>query len=118
MNKERLIEVLNEQYPDFPVFDSDIKREEVEANGTFFVFRESSNFFRGESGRSLMRKVYVQFVTKESKQVDIITLVPEIQTAGLYFVSSDEDLGKIQGTDKEALMITMEFNVQVRKCLI
>lgn len=118
MNKERLIEVLNLQYPDYPVFDSDIKREEVEANGTFFIFRESNKFFRGESGRSLMRKVYVQFVTRESKQINLETLIPEIQTAGLYFFTSDEELGKIQGTDNEALMITMECNVQVRKCFI
>ena len=118
MNTTRLIEVLNMHYPDVPVFDSDIKKEEVDANSSFFVFRESNNFFRGESGRSLMRKVYVQFITKESKQIDVALLIPDLQTAGLYFVQSDEDLGKIQDTDNEAIMVTMEFNVQVRKCMI
>ena len=119
MNVDRLIEVLNTLYPEYNVFDSDIKQEEVEANPSFFVFRETNTYSRGSlSPRNLMRKVLVQFVTKENKSIDLATLIPELQTAGIHFVTSDEDLGKIQGTDKNALMITMEFTYQVRKCLI
>lgn len=118
MMKDRIVYVLNKHYPDIPVFDSDIKREEVAINPSFFMFRASNRYTRGESGRSLLRTIYISFVTKESREISMELLIPDLQTVPLHFVDSDEDLGKIQGTDIEAMMITMEFTAQVRGCLI
>lgn len=116
MNIERLVEVLEETGVN--VFGDDIKEEEVMTNPSFFLYRDTNDYSRGGTGRSLIRKFLVQFVTKENKVINLEELIPKIQTAGLYFVNSYEDLGKIQGTDNQALMITMEFNYQVKKCMI
>lgn len=118
MMKERISTVLKKHYPDIPVFDSDIKREEVAENPSFFMFRLSNRYTRGDTGRSLLRSVYISFVTKESKEINLELLIPDLQTVPLYFVDSNEDIGKIQGTDIEAMMITMEFTAQVRRCMI
>ena len=118
MTKERIVTVIKKHYPDIPVFDSDIKKEEVAENPSFFMFRMSNRYTRGESGRSLLQRVYVSFVTKEYKEINVPLLAQDLQTVPLYFVDSDEELGKIQGTDIEAMMVTMEFSMQVKGCMI
>jgi hypothetical protein len=118
MNTDRIVTVLKAHYPDIPVFDSEIKKEEVAECPSFFMFRVSNRYKRGESGRSLLRSVYVSFVTKESMEINLEALIPDLQTVPLYFIDSDEDLGKIQNTDTEAKMITMEFTAQIRGCMI
>lgn len=118
MNIERMIQVLNEAHPDIEVFGDDIKEEEVMKNPSFFLYRETNNYTRGQSSRSLIQKVLIQFVTKENKKINIAELAPNLQTAGIHFDFSYEELGKIQGTDDVALMVTMEFTQQVKRCVI
>lgn len=116
MKIDKLVQTLKTQYP-YEVFDTDIKQEEAEANASFFLFRVSNEYSKGESGRGLLRRVYVHFVTKDNSEINLETLIPELQKCGIVFKTSSEDLGKMQGTDDLAMMITMEFTYQAVLCL-
>ena len=114
---DKLIAKQNELHPEIPVYSDEITEEERLANQSFFIYRNSNRYRRGQSGRGLFRELDLFYVTVEQKEIDIATLVESISEATpLFFSTSEEDFGKMADTDKAAFMVTMTFSYPVRKC--
>lgn len=117
MNIDKVITKLNTLHPDVPVFSSEITEEEVKSSSSYFIYRDSNQLSRGESGRGLYRRFFLFYVTSERKEIDFVTLTDELQDAtGLYFLDSEEDFGKMAEEDRSMMMVTLNFRYMVRKC--
>ena len=117
MNIDKVITKLNTLHPDIPVFSSEITKEEVDSSSSYFIYRDSHQLSRGETGRGLYRKFFVFYVTAERREIDIVALSDELQDGtGLYFLDSEEDFGKMADEDRSMMMVTLNFRYMVRKC--
>ena len=114
---DKLIALLTELHSDIPVYSDEITEEERLANKSFFIYRNSNRFRRGQNGRGLYRDLDLFYVTIEQKEIDIATLVESIsEKTPLFFSTSEEDFGRLADMDKTAFMVTMTFSYPVRKC--
>ena len=115
---DKLLSVLNALHPDIPVYGDEITEEERLINRSFFIYRNSNRFRRGQNGRGLLRELDLFYVTIDKKEIDIAGLIDGIvgATNASFTGPSQEDIGKIDGTDDTAFMVTMTFSYIVRRC--
>lgn len=110
---DRLIAVLTKLYQEIPIYADDITEEERLASKSFFIYRNSNRYRRGESGRGLIRELDLFYVTVEQKEIDIGAV---IEAVPFHFLGSQEDFGKMAETDTTAMMVTMTFSYPASRC--
>lgn len=94
----------------YPVFGTDIGKDEVEANSSFFIFEDEGNISKAESSKSQYSREFVlSFLTKKGATINPIELIETLKPSGLHFKSSDSAHGKMANTDEEAKMTTLIF---------
>lgn len=114
---DKLLAILTELHPDIPVYSDEITEEERLNSQSFFIYRNTNRYRRGQNGRGLYRDLDLFYVTIEQKEIDIAMLVESVsERTPLFFSTSEEDFGKMLDTDKSAFMVTMTFSYPVRKC--
>ena len=114
---DKLIAILNELHPDIPIYSDDITEEERLEHQSFFIYRNSNRYRRGNTGRGLYRELDLFYVTVEQKEINIGALVETISDkTPLFFSTSEEDFGKLVDLDKTAFMVTMTFSYPVKAC--
>lgn len=115
-NLEELIGNLEAKYS-YNVFGTDIKKDEVEANETFFIINPKGEIRKAQSNTNqYLRNFYIYFVTKSDAEIDEIELAESLRKHGLRFDGTDIEYGKVAGTDSDAKMITFIFHTAQVVC--
>lgn len=100
----------------YPVFPTDIKKDEVKENPSFFIFSDDGDTHNGTSASQYLKEFVLAFVTKEDAIFNEIELIENLKKSALTFRGSSTDYGRIANTDVEAKMRTLTFvrTIQVR----
>ena len=95
----------------FPVFGTDIQKDELEAHESFFLYYENGPIRKAESGANqFLRDFILMFVTKEAVEIDEFALILELPKCGLRFRNTEYEFGKIANTEQEAKLSTFYFH--------
>ena len=95
----------------FPVFGTDIQKDELEAHESFFLYYENGPIRKAESGANqFLRDFILMFVTKEAAEIDEFALILELPKCGLRFRNTEYEFGKIANTEQEAKLSTFYFH--------
>lgn len=98
-------------------FDTDVGKDEVEENSSFFVYVEEGDIRSAETSRSqYVREFVLAFITRENATINAIELIENLKKAGLHFKSTETATGKMANTGEEAKMITFIFTRSIRVC--
>lgn len=99
------------------VFSTDIKKDEVKENDSFFIYFENAGLDKATSSNQFLRRFTLTFVTKSGIELDDINLIQKLTVCGLRFNSSEVDYGLIQDSETEVKAITFHFNRAIRVCI-
>lgn len=101
-----------------PVFQIDIREDEVEKNPSLFIYDDNGEIRKSDNGvNSYLIKFYLYFLTKEGKEIDKISIIEMVKKHGLIFEETDIQYGKIESMDIEAKMVTFVFHQIEKVCL-
>lgn len=111
---DKVIEIVEQT--GFPIFATDIEKDERDKHSSFFIYTEKGRTTPGEvtKHKQYLREFILSFITKENVEIEEIELTEKLRAAGLIFRYSDTDFGKIRGTDQDAQMHTLTFVRSVR----
>ncbi|MBC2106146.1 hypothetical protein [Listeria booriae] len=112
---KKVIEVI-EGKTEYPVFSTDIKKDEVENNPSFFVYTEKAGIDKGQNSNQYLKRFVLMFVSKDASDIDEIELSKALEVCGLIFDRSDVDYGRIADTEQEVLANTLYFHRILRVC--
>ena len=95
----------------FPVFGTDIQKDELDANESFFLYYENGPIRKADSGANqFLRYFILMFVTKEDAEIDEFALILELPMCGLRFRNTEYEFGKVASTEQEAKLSTFYFH--------
>ena len=101
----------------FPVFGTDIQKDELDANESFFLYYEKGPIRKADSGANqFLRDFILMFVTKEDAEIDEFALILELPKCGLRFRNTEYEFGKIASTEQEAKLSTFYFHQALIIC--
>ncbi|MBS5596602.1 hypothetical protein [Peptostreptococcus sp.] len=101
----------------FPVFATDIRKDEVMANESFFVFDDDGGITRSVSSTNEYRQeFYLSFVTRAKEKIDKFKLIELFDRHKLFFISCNTQVGKIENLDVEISMTTFTFYHRQMMC--
>lgn len=109
LNLSELIKTLKE-LTDYPVFRTDITKDETQANKSFFIVEPDGDLSRTEGNGGFSREFLVSFITKEDALIDDIQLLLTLERHGLIFERTETDYGRMANTQKEVKMISFIFS--------
>lgn len=109
LNLSELIKTLKE-LTTFPVFKTDITKDETQSNESFFIVEPDGDLSRTGGNGGFSREFLVSFITKEDAVIDDIQLILSVEPHGLIFERTETDYGRMAGTQKEVKMMTFIFS--------
>lgn len=92
----------------YPVFRTDITKEESRDNDSFFIIEPDGNL--ANAGNHYTKECLISFITKDNSAVDEIALILKVEENGLIFQRTETDFGRMQNTQQEVKMLTFYFN--------
>ena len=93
-----------------PVFATDIRKDEILNNKSFFVYNDDGDISKTESSTNEYRQeFYLSFVTRENKKIDKFKIIEIFDRHRLFFISCSTQVGKIESQDIETTMTTFTF---------
>ena len=100
-----------------PVFATDIRKDEVIENKSFFIYDDDGDIKRPDtSTNQYQQEFYLYFVTREKKAIDKFKIIGLCEEHRLLFSSCDTQVGKIESLDVEASMTSFTFFHIQRLC--
>lgn len=114
-NLEKTIKVI-ESVGGYPVFATDIKKDEVDSNESFFIYYDKGPIRKAEGANQYLRDFVLMFVTKEDAEVDEFGMILSLRKCGLRFNNTEYEYGRVANTDKEAKMTTFNFHQALVVC--
>ena len=109
LNLSELIKTLKE-LTTFPVFKTDITKDETQSNESFFIVEQDGDLSRTEGNGGFRRDFLISFITKNDSVIDDIQLILAVEPHGLIFERTETDYGRMAGTQKEVKMMTFIFS--------
>lgn len=100
----------------YPVYKTDITRDEVLSHLSFFVYEDRGDIRPGTNGNQFLMDFTISFITLEDATVDEIELITELRYFGLMFDRTETEYGRVANTEQEAKMITFYFHVPLIYC--
>lgn len=100
----------------YPVFKTDITRDEALANPSFFVYEDKGDITQGGNGNQFLMEFIISFITTEDASIDEIELILALRYFGLIFNRTETEHGRVANTESEAKMITFNFHVPLIYC--
>ena len=105
---EGLIKKLNNIYP---VFSTDIRKDEVEKNPSFFIYNDDGEITKAQTGTTqYLTNFYLSFFTIDQSAINQIGIIEVCKKHALFFDRTELDHGKVANLDVEAKMITFVFH--------
>jgi len=99
-----------EEIGGYPVFQTNIAKDELESNLSFFIYENNGQIRKAEGHNQYLRDFQLFFITKEAAEIDEFGLILSLQKCGLRFRETQYDYGRIANTDAEAKMTTFYFH--------
>lgn len=101
----------------FPVFATDIRKDEIENNKSFFIYNDDGEIIKAETGtKQYLVEFYLSFVTREKERIDKIKIINMCEKHRLFFKSTSTQVGKIEDLDVETSMVTFTFTHIEKGC--
>nr|WP_312214147.1 hypothetical protein [Clostridioides sp.] len=105
---EGLIDKLKKIYP---VFNMDIRKDEVKKNPSFFIYDDDGEMTKATTGITQYKTAfYLAFFTRNGSEINKIKIAELCKQHALFFDRTEKDTGKIANLDTEAKMITFVFH--------
>lgn len=102
--------LLNKLESKYPVFATDIRRDEIEENKSFFIYNDDGDVFKSDSGTNQYQiEFYLSFVTREKAKINKIEIIELFNQHRLFFRNTDTQFGKLEDLDVETSMTTFTF---------
>lgn len=100
----------------YPVFATDIKKDEADSNESFFIYYDKGPIRKATGANQYLRDFILMFVTKENAEVDEFGMILSLQKCGLRFDNTDYDYGRVANSDAEAKMTTFNLHQALVVC--
>lgn len=100
----------------YPVFKTDITRDEVLSQPSFFVYEDKGDIRQGTNGNQYLVGFVISFITTDDATIDEIDIIQQLRPFGLLFDRTETDSGRIADSENEAKMTTFYFNVPMIHC--
>lgn len=120
LDLEKIVEtIMSETNNKFEVFGTDITKDEVEANRSFFIYDPFGDLSPAEGPKQWKQEFLLSFVTREDQRLStdmIFKLKDGLRRCRLYFDSTESDYGRMADSDQQARMLTLYFHSIVKEC--
>lgn len=110
--------LLNKLESKYPVFATDIRKDEIEENKSFFIYNDDGDVFKSDSGTNQYQvEFYLSFVTREKAKINKIEIIELFNQHRLFFRNTDTQFGKLEDLDVETSMTTFTFYHIEKMCI-
>lgn len=100
----------------FKVFGTDMKKDEVDDNNSFFIFDDKGDIRKASSANQYLQDFVLSFITKENAEIKEFDLIIGLGRMGLIFRETEKEYGRMANTENEAKMITFYFHQPLVVC--
>lgn len=94
----------------YPCFDSDVGRDEVAENPSFFVYMDDGGLEPSTHANQYWKTFVLMFITRENATFDELELIDKMKLCRLIFDRSEIERGSLLNTEEQAIARTLTFH--------